>query len=70
VQQPGAQSLGAVVLQVEVGCRVDGEVQVQHLWPGSVRPGGCWQVGDLLERDPGCSGVAGEHEPVAAAGVG
>ena len=37
-EQPGAQRQGPVVLGVEVGCRWNGQIQVQLLRDGARRP--------------------------------
>jgi hypothetical protein len=68
-QQPGTEGERPVVLRVEVGHRGHGQVEVQHLRVGTLRPRHRRQLGHLLEGQHGAPPRPVQHEPVLPPGV-
>ena len=69
-EQACAERKRPLMLGVQVIERRHGGIEMQHLWPRALWPGGLRQARHLLEcQTPGSISVA-EHQPVLAPGIG
>lgn len=69
LEQAGAESKDSLVLSVQVSSRRNRQIQVQHLWAGTVGPRGARQLHHLLESEAGNPLCVLQHQPVLSVWV-